>query len=187
MKKIKIIGALFAIVISSISYLKFNNSKLINNVNDNKILYFSIWIHNMTSNVSGGDPSHFGTWFYLDISINGVFYNDTNFKGITTENDSNAGGASGSAGRRGDKDVFVTGLNTSVLILDYFKINVSKASNPVLEFTFGTFYWAVGFFFHTQLVSVQNFQLSFSNKASLSLDAIGYSGRNGGGWCVVQY
>ena len=96
-----------------------------------------IAIANNTNNVDGGDSCNFGTWFYFDFSLDGSAYNDDNFKIITTEADWNAGGGGGSAGRRGDKDVFFIPCNTKGTI---FSIN-SHSSNFHVFFTFGTFCW----------------------------------------------
>ena len=153
---------------------------------------FQITIINKTDNVSGGDSYYFGTWMYLDISMNGGIYNDDNFHNIVTENSTNSGGAGGSAGRTGDKDVFITpmALETQIWSMTFndweiFDINY---------FTFGTFYYGLGFD-HAQLTysneyfyyMLKEYKATKNNGARLTIEISGTNGINIAGWDIEPY
>ena len=152
-KKILTIGCGLAFILSSSNSLTSKkNLNLANNTQTNTSIKYGteIDISNFTNNVYGGDSYHFGTWFYLDLSINGVVYNDNDFTNITIENDKNAGGAGTSAGRRGDKDVFFTPMKSTTRI---FLSSLSNNNKWNLSFTFGTFCWGPIWCPHFELTS----------------------------------
>ena len=174
MKKIMICTmALATIVANSIN---LTNKKENIKISDEESFLFALIVRNDTNNVGGGNTNDFGTWFYLDIKINGTIYNDDNFKNISTENDSNAGGSNVSMGRRHDKDVFITNFNESAIILPYTKINSSSIN---ITLTFGTIYWfPLGFFVHSELLSINNFSLKDFSTMVFEITASGSAGAN---------
>ena len=143
----KLILATMAITTLATSFVVNPKNKQINNPIN---FQFQIVINNQTSNVIGGNPFNFGTWLYLDLSMNGYKYTVNDFNNIVIENNTNSGGSGGSAGRTGDMDVFVTPLHEKTTILS---VNVNYKDDINIDyFTFGTFYYGLGFD-HAQLAS----------------------------------
>ena len=168
-KSIIIVGAITAILTGSISNINSINSKT---SSQSMVCNFQLTLINNTDNVKGGTPYHFGTWFYLDLSVNGKAFNDNSLNNITRENPQNAGGSGGSAGRTGDLDVFIIPIKAKETIF-----NMNFDSQVQYSFTLGTFYWTPLYWGHTILTSFDSPTYVFPH-CGATITAMGTNGNN---------
>ena len=190
MRKILISAISLAAII--ISGMNLTNKQNISSPDPNLPFQFQIVIKNLTNNVIGGTSNNFGTWFYLDMTINSITYNNDNYKNIVIENGSNSGESTFIIGGRiGDKDIFITPCGTETTILS---MTMQQYTYFQMGFTFGTFYYDFGYQ-HAQLTFANNYLYHMydeyantgNNGTKLIINANGEAGANSANWEFQYY
>ena len=158
----------------------------------------NIIIDNKTNNVVGGDNNkNFGTWFYLNLTINHRIYNVDDFQNVVIENSENTGG--GRFGRTGHKDVFITPINSRKVILTYDLTNENEFT--YIGIAFGTFYQhGFGHLAHAELTGTKGYQngvyrlnrfwihgTTGNNGINLIITATGVKDANSASWGLEYY
>ena len=143
------------IVLNKDLFKKYNISGIIN-------YQFQLVINNKTSDVGGKNINTwtFGSawiWFYLDLTINNVVYDNTNFKKENLNNSNFHDGYSFNNTNFNYHDVFWTTPNSKVTL---YTLNINKIksiNNLNINFTFGIF----ASIFHYQNTQANNYQYNF--------------------------
>ena len=192
MKKLIMPITVIATIIASFA----NMQNLINKkLNDNPTFQLQIIVNNQTSDINGQKIFvKKQAWFYLDLSIDNITYNDNNFIHQNINNSdfkSNFHSDLGSGNIYNYPDVFWT-TPSSELTLYTITFNAIKSiDNTYINFTFGIF----ADNYHYQNTQANNYQYNFrktyfntkNNGTKIVINANGGWGTNTANWAFQYY